>query len=355
METIIFTRQQLYELVWKEPIVSIAKRLNISDYEIRKASILMKIPLPVAGYWQKVKSNKKVKVKELDKSYRGTNEISFNIKQANGLVKQTPLNTQIDKVKGENDLYKVFKELTNPDKLVLSAKESIEERLRRRFSSNGIIRSGYDQIEINVVEKNVDRALRITDAIIKSLRYRGYTFEMKDRFSYAKLGDVEFRICCRDILKKVINKTSYGYDRTDFVPAGTLSFKVERYSRTFEFKDGKVSLENQVPTILAKIDIAHKEISDEINYHQAQREHREKQELIEREIRLTNEKEIARFQNLLKKAEEWQRIEVIKNYVMKIEELALSGQQLPQEVLDKVRWAKTKISEFNPINKFLED
>lgn len=36
MEDIVLTREQLYELVWKKPMIQLAKKYNISDNGLRK-------------------------------------------------------------------------------------------------------------------------------------------------------------------------------------------------------------------------------------------------------------------------------------------------------------------------------
>ena len=51
MEKIVFTREELYELVWSEPLTRLAKKYNISDNGIRKKCKKMNIPLPKVGHW----------------------------------------------------------------------------------------------------------------------------------------------------------------------------------------------------------------------------------------------------------------------------------------------------------------
>jgi len=67
MEKTEFTRQELYELVWKEPLSRLAKKYNISDNGLRKRCKKLNIPLPEVGYWQKLQYNKPVTRKKLPK------------------------------------------------------------------------------------------------------------------------------------------------------------------------------------------------------------------------------------------------------------------------------------------------
>ena len=48
-----FTRQELYNLVWREPLRTLAKTLHISDVRLAKICRRANIPLPGLGYWAK--------------------------------------------------------------------------------------------------------------------------------------------------------------------------------------------------------------------------------------------------------------------------------------------------------------
>jgi hypothetical protein len=48
-----FTREQLYELVWSEPMRHVAERLGISDVGLAKTCRRANVPVPERGYWAK--------------------------------------------------------------------------------------------------------------------------------------------------------------------------------------------------------------------------------------------------------------------------------------------------------------
>ncbi len=66
-----FTRNQLYELIWSEPLLKLSKKYCISDNGLRKICKSMNIPLPPNGYWMKIKYGKKVKKPQLLKQNSG--------------------------------------------------------------------------------------------------------------------------------------------------------------------------------------------------------------------------------------------------------------------------------------------
>jgi hypothetical protein len=56
----VIARQQLYDLVWSEPMQRPGKQIGISDVAIAKACRKAGIPVPERGYWAKLQSGKKV-------------------------------------------------------------------------------------------------------------------------------------------------------------------------------------------------------------------------------------------------------------------------------------------------------
>ncbi len=60
-----FTRQELYELVWSEPMVQLAKKFRLSDVGLSKACRRIAIPVPERGYWAKRQAGKQTLQKPL--------------------------------------------------------------------------------------------------------------------------------------------------------------------------------------------------------------------------------------------------------------------------------------------------
>ena len=45
------SRQELYDLVWTEPLRSLSARFGISDVALRKTCARAQVPTPERGYW----------------------------------------------------------------------------------------------------------------------------------------------------------------------------------------------------------------------------------------------------------------------------------------------------------------
>ena len=56
----ILTREQLYELVWSEPMRLLSKQIGISDVAIAKHCRKLGIPVPARGYWNRLQAGKNV-------------------------------------------------------------------------------------------------------------------------------------------------------------------------------------------------------------------------------------------------------------------------------------------------------
>jgi hypothetical protein len=67
-------RIKLFNEVWKEPMVTVAKRYGLSDNGLRKRCIKLEIPLPPVGYWAKIEAGKpvtpKLKLPPLNSNHR---------------------------------------------------------------------------------------------------------------------------------------------------------------------------------------------------------------------------------------------------------------------------------------------
>ena len=50
-ERIVYTRKELFDQVWAEPVMHVAKRIGISDVALAKVCRGMDIPLPGRGHW----------------------------------------------------------------------------------------------------------------------------------------------------------------------------------------------------------------------------------------------------------------------------------------------------------------
>jgi len=70
--SLTLTRQQLYELVWSEPMRNLAAQIGISDVAIAKHCRKCNVPVPPRGYWNKLQAGKNARPIALDPADLGT-------------------------------------------------------------------------------------------------------------------------------------------------------------------------------------------------------------------------------------------------------------------------------------------
>ncbi|WP_289659038.1 hypothetical protein [Flavobacterium panacagri] len=255
MDKITFTRSELYDLVWKFPLVQIAKHYEISTMGIKNACTKLEIPLPKTKHWTRPEY-KRINTPKLTLDYKGNNEISIFKKryemQFRTTSKPTPLQELAGKIKSdENGPLQVFKKLKNPVAIVkITEKHWISKSL-----NDGIYEPKSNILDLNVSVDSINRALLFMDAFIKLIEYRGHKFgKSEDGFDTVFFSNgIEIKVDLREALKRI---TANGLrETTEYVFTGDFIFRVSRESDKKEWRDGKILLEDNLAIIIAKLEL----------------------------------------------------------------------------------------------------
>jgi len=223
-------REQLYEDVWAEPMISVAQKNNLSDNGVRKRCKSLNIPLPPFGYWAKKKAGKAVTKRPPLPPY---NEIILNDCQDDGkelsenhsntnagsLVLRDLDNMQLDQLSTLHGLDLIVPDcmayfnnwldsivvpsrMNNYDNLISMHKSELEYREARDkaypfrdehiklYSYRDRIneRDDISALPIEVSSNQLNRSYRIVDTLIKTLR------KLKANFSVENNGKDNIRI-----------------------------------------------------------------------------------------------------------------------------------------------------------------
>jgi hypothetical protein len=321
------SRKELYDLVWLAPLSTLMKKYDISYGEIHKACTEMNIPLPRAGYWQKIQHGKTVQTKPLPLEFEGKAQVEFLIREEvttkSKKAKFTPKeDTKATKTKTKLPL-KVPVKLQNPDPLIVVAKNALVGQDGRFGRYPGIVSTGYGQLKITVSPSMVNRALRFMDTLIKLLKTRNQSVEVEYDRTYAVVEGHKIQICLRE-KSKVINKipNGYGWTSYEYQPTGILSFFIGRYSPK-EWKDGKLRLEEQLQDIILKLESEAQRLTlERIELEKYWQEQREKQR-IEREAQERKQKEASAFKELMEQAQRWQQAKFLREYIEVVQQKAV--------------------------------
>jgi hypothetical protein len=349
MENRTFTRKELYDLVWQNPMLSLAKKYRISDVGLRKVCVRMEIPVPPAGYWQKLKFGKKVKRVPLPSKYSGDKDYTIQIRQdGDEFLHGIPSSSSIKQKEIEGFLKEALsvpEKLTKPDKLILEAREYLKNKKPDNWLYKNMVETKRGLLEIRVSPDNVDRALRFMDTLIKALRIRGHSIEI-DHKTHIIVNKQKLEVCLKERLKKVVVPDTYRKN-TEYHPTGLLYFKMDGYYGK-EWIDGKLTLEEQLSRILAKLELTAEKWSIEQEEYRRKEEERKAKELIENEKWERKKKELIAFKKLLAESERWQRVKLIRSYINDIESLKKNEDNGLGEIEEWLVWAKNKVDWYDP-------
>lgn len=347
METNVITRQKIYDLVWNESLTSISKRLNIPYTHLQKICRELSIPIPPVGYWMRRKFGKIEGEIPLPSDYSGIEEIKlYPVVTDWGSPKELTFHSKFQAPKEFADApfpFTVSKRLTDLDPLVLAAQKELERRYSDHYHHSDMIKS-YGAITIRVSQKNVGRALRFMNAVIKMIRARGHVIDARWSGSLDIDGE-------NYELKLIEISNKGGLDRLGlptYKSTGVLSFIIGHY-HTRTWKDGRVPIEDRLPDILAKLEAIIDWWKDFRSKQAEEKRLREEQERLIREEKERIQKEKDAFKDILRQAKRCQRAHFMREYIKAVEDNAIEKGGLTDEIQKWISWARDKVDWYDPL------
>lgn len=67
----MISREELYRLVWSEPMIKVAERFGVSGSYLARVCTVLNVPRPVRGYWSKLAVGKAPKAEPLPEARPG--------------------------------------------------------------------------------------------------------------------------------------------------------------------------------------------------------------------------------------------------------------------------------------------
>jgi len=335
MDTIIFTRDELYELVWKEPIQTLALRYEISATELRKACITLSVPIPKVGYWQKLKFNKQVSRPKLEAT---SGPIDVSIKRTNNAK---PFNQRIEEIsKSRNTSHEI-----KPDKLVVETGRYLKSR--DRYIDRGLVNGWGDVLAIRVSKENIDRALQFYNMLIQLLRTSGHSIVIENRETIAIINEERFKIYLREKLKRIEVPGRSDWNKYDYIPTGLFVFQWD-YFLGKQWNDGRISLEEQIPKIIAWFEGQSKKIKEQRETSRLAQERLEIERRSEESRKKKIDDELAKFKALLEKAKRYQSTLILRKYINDLNKQTISERVDELDFNEWLSWANSMIDWYDP-------
>jgi Uncharacterized protein YfbK, C-terminal len=266
-----FTREELYELVWSEPMIKLGARFGVSGNGLKKACRRANIPVPPQGYWNKLHAGHEVTKTPLPPATAGTPaKVTIDPpvpRPAPPPPPPVPASVQ-EKIDAERQTGKpvaVPATLSNPHRIIDAwIQESRHEM--REARNDPFYQRLYKPIDGAPLEK---RRLRILSALFRAIEARGYKLivgESYRRQVQIALGDERLEVHLDERVRQVRRqittedraKGHYSVYQTwtqEKVPTGELVLKIktERYIADKEWRESEdAPLEGMLNEVIAQ-------------------------------------------------------------------------------------------------------
>lgn len=370
MGTHTFTREELYELVWSEPMSKLSRLFSISDRGLAKACAKVNVPVPGRGYWARLHAGQKEKRVPLPaRKPSEPNKVTINPPEPPQVRQEPPpspatVQAKLDEERRPEKRVTVPITLSNPHRIVAAWLE--DDRTKRQEARHDpFLHRLYQPLQKNDVAK---RRLRILSTLFKALETRNYRLisegslrsVVQIELKYERL-DIELaervRQRRRYLTKEEIRARGDLPDRPRWTqekePTGELVLRIKEtrgYGRR-EWKDGSDhSLEDQINEVLGGIAAVFEEIRlrREREAIDAEKRRRAENERLERERE--HQREMARYQGLIEKVRAWQTADEIRSFVEAVRNQVAGNLEAERDFSAWKEWALAHADRIDPLH-----
>lgn len=162
------TREELYDLVWSQPMTKVCERFNVSSSYMARVCTLLNVPRPPRGYWAKLAVGKAPVAEALPDALPG-DQVSWNEKGGT-LPSSPPRRPRIPRARRAPAQKKTVSTDIHP--LIRSARA---EFLRSRPRENGGYLKPFKKLlpDVSASDAQLDYALRVTSKLYNELEALG--------------------------------------------------------------------------------------------------------------------------------------------------------------------------------------
>ncbi|MEP6263002.1 MAG: hypothetical protein ABJ092_15605 [Gillisia sp.] len=355
MESKVFSREELYKLVWKIPVKQITEDYMVSYQSFKKLCSDNKIPLPPNGYWSKKKFGKEspptplpiqdlkeekitlYKRKEGDQKDLG--ELSDFDKLKLQIENDPKVNLQVSKKLSKN-LDPIVKATKFPDTVNHPKKDGIWDFTKRY---------DYGGIAVSVSDNLLPRTLRIIDTLVKALKARGHTFSFVYNRSYIVISGIEIALRFREKHKRVEYVSDYGWKRSKLESLGLLTLITGEYSSKKEWNETKtISLEKKLSQIIAFLELTAKEkLNWKIESDKREKEREEKEE-IERHKAEIRALEVKKLKDLIALSRQWHEVQKLRKFLTSLDKESTKKDIFIPEIKELINFGREKADWLDP-------
>ena len=266
----VISREDLYALVWTEPMSRLSRRFGLSDVGLAKACTRMMIPVPGRGYWAK---------KDVGRAPRPTRLPTLPASAGVGGRELRVRRREAPSAKEASREESAAIQVVVPE--ILSEPHPLVAKTVKAFRGGKSQHDGYfmaktpDCLAVHTTMGSIDRALRIYDAVIKAIEECGYVVEVQ-KYKRENYSDPQYRtvvLIDNESVEIVISETTRRIERPrqgssdphpkyEFVPSGQLSLVIQNATRSRWSDGAKRALESQLGRFIQGIAVAAVELKE---------------------------------------------------------------------------------------------
>lgn len=366
-------RNALDDLVWKEPISTLAKTYGYSDVGFSKLCRKLDIPLPGRGHWARTNAGQKIRQPPLTAA-KHHHQSQFRLSP----LTQEQLQEVAVKRKQEASIREsisVTAEGMSPDRLhplALQAKQRLKQK--DGWSDHKSLRSAPREVlDIEVTKDAIDRAVQIASLLLHELERMATVVQIDTVNGQTILGlrgaRIGFKISehvarsthemttaekrAMDRYRDSFNWKSRSVEypnipQFDFAPTGQLTVTANGYPRR-NWRDTKHKpLEQRMSTVVAGIIALAEEVRDrEAEAARRQAEYQCKVDHYNEEMKRRSD-ERSGYRGLRIDAKKWVAANQLRDYVRAVEASAAQSGTLSTELELWIDWAMKKAGWLDP-------
>jgi hypothetical protein len=371
----VVTREKLFDEVWAEPVVKVARRYGVSDVALRKVCVKLSVPMPPVGHWAKRAHGKPTVRPGLPP--RSTAE--------QHVFRQwvTPIDDELQErlATAHADAAAAHPAQPRPDIALQTQRSSWHQSVRRaatglrnefpRLAESWQIAKGGGHFSIYVSKASAERALSLLDLLVRlciheglevasdgeenvpaRVRVHGYafTFRVVERAIRHErdITAAERQALYNDkgpFIANRVTKQGTGHLRLEVLNTG--DYAILTRSDTHHQRLDEVIYE--VPAALRRyaVEQAVRDVLAKERAERAQAESRRRQALID-----IKKAELRRLEEIEKAAEQWQRAQRLDHYAQALSTAAQTGDLTADaraRLLEDAQWTQRAAAWLNPL------
>lgn len=349
------SRKELYDKVWSESMVSLAKQYGLSDVGLTKICKNNDIPTPGRGYWEKKQQRLGPTVPPLPHQ---EDNPEIEIRNHQQPIIEPAAQAEINKAR----LHEPIGVPDNLDDVHPLIQSSLKTLKSCDIDACGIIQQPLERrLDIQVSKPNLYRAHRIFAGLLAALESRGYQISLKED----KRPGAAVRIMGQDvdfgIVELLQNKSRYDKESSGLLRLYIDSKDQHHYLKGVRrlWSDGKhkrleATLNDYIAGMIifaAKRAELTRQINERIQKQEAEKQRQLEKQRLQNELAAQINAEQERVDNLLQEARDWQSSHLLREYITTVIERARrNGKPCdPSSTLGKwIIWAKQQADRLDP-------